>query len=240
MIDRFAETFEALQEAKRGLLAGGRVSPDRVLDMLAGWVYGPCGGDEALAATVLDVERRLVRLRLSEEGTPLEDDRNLEPFDDLGLWLKKLARAASPAGLPDSIESAADAMAWAEHYLALTVRPEDIEPWHRHFAAMSILSRLFRVGDHMVLTRGFERVARKLNERSAGVEEGAKRANAACLHLQKIEGKDVGRYFKGAVWPVKNASYGQRRAEAAAVLYGAFELERDSGWTERVDWIMVV
>ncbi len=237
---RFTEAFEALQEAKRGLLAGGHVSHARVLDMLAGWLHGPCDGDESLAAAVLDVERRLVRLRLSETETPLADERNLEPFEDLGSWLQKLAREASDAGLPDTIESAADAMAWAEHYLALTVRPEDIDPWHRYIAAMSILSGLFGAGDRAALAKGFERLAREFNERSAGLGEGVKRVNVACLHLEKIEGKDVGRYFEGAVWPVKSASYGQRRSEAAAVLYAAFELERDSGWTERVGWIMVV
>lgn len=238
---RFSEAFEALQESKRRVLAGGHVSHARVLDMLAGWLHGPCAGDESLAAAVLDVERRLVRLRLSEAGTPLADERNLEPFEDLGSWLQKLAREAPASGLPGSIESAADAIAWAEHYLALTARPEDIEPWHRHFAAMSILSGLFGVNDGAALASGFERVARAFDEQAiVRPGEGAERANAAYLYLKHVEEVGLEPYFEGIAWPAQDESYFQRRSEAAAVLHSAFELERDSGWTERVDWIMVV
>lgn len=239
-VDRLWWAFGALQEAKRDLLMENRLSQGEIAKMLFGWTSKVGGNDPALIAAVLDLEQRLVELRRAEAVAPPENEWDIEPFVNFAAWVEKLARQ-TPANLPESIESARDILTWAEHYLALTARPEDIDPWHRYEAAVPILGGLFGAGDHVVLGRGFERVARKFDQRSAGwFDEGSERADAAILQLRHATRKDMDLYFEGLVRPARDEPYMWRRNHAAAILTHAFESESNSGWTERVDSFLVV
>ncbi len=231
-VERFWRTFGALQEMKRDLIEN-HLSQGVIAKMLFGWTSNACGNDPALIPAVLDLEQRLVALRRAEAVEPPENEWDLEPFVNFGAWINKLARQTA-AHLPESIESAHDILTWAEHYLALTVRPEDIEPWHRYEAAVPILGRLLGAGDRAALELGFSRVAREFDERSAGwFDEGSERTAAAILQLRHAMRKDVDLYFEGLVRPAEDGSYAWRRNHAAAILSRAFESESNSGWTER-------
>lgn len=232
-VDRFWRAFEALQEAKRDLLIENRLSQGEIAKMLFGWTSKVGGNDPALIAAVLDLEQRLVELRRAETVAPPENEWDIEPFVNFAAWIEKLARQTA-TNLPESIESARDILNWAEYYLALTTRPEDIEPWHRYEARVPILGRLFGAGDRVALVCGFERVAREFDQRSVGwFDEGSERADVAILQLRHATRKDMDLYFDGLVRPARDESYIWRRNHAAAILSRAFESESNSGWTER-------
>jgi hypothetical protein len=223
-----------------GSAGDGGLRGDWLGNILA-WIDEGCEGDIVLASTALHYEEKLGEFHRSTYGDMLVGPTTpwVRPFKQAREILDRLIDATSTFQLPVSVYSAMEALAISEQYLALTVPPELLKPWHRYAAVPPVLETLFGMMGRVAITRGMWSIANEFRDASTDGPTGEDGpAVRAIRHLEKAVARDTGRRFQGAEWQPEDETFEMRRFAAAAALDEAFMMERESGWRLRLETVL--
>lgn len=233
--ERFWEAYEALQ-LRKDALQGKDVGLLEPAEVLLDWIREECGGDRELASSVLQLDNALVKARFSPEERLQARALETALADVLGGWFDREAEPFSEPDLPEALGSASDALAYAEYYLSLAVRPEDLRPWHRYEAADLILDALFGAVGRDALAGSLRRVAAgPTGRRTEAFPNGEAAFEAAIQSLaEAFARREKRRVFRAVRCPAESAGLAELREEQRVMLAAAYQVERDSGWEWKV------